>query len=482
MPIEQRAQEVTDADRQVPVKVRAILLGQTASTAGTSVEQALRDLINWSKAGGNESAIITRAKVARELLAEFQQKNVLGSHYAQVGVVGAFDTVLANISRNASNPQDVPVAEDDGLTPEQKEVLNGGSAPKPQTSTTPAPQNKTNTTTTTKPATGEAPTSSGSSTSAGSGGAAPTPSAPGAPSSPSSDGAPGPDASDEEVEAYIREHYGYMAWALDHEELGPLLRDAIAGQWTPEKLTAEIRGTDWWKENEAASRNFDRLLGEDPGSVEADITTKMLDVKLAAARLGITVDDERLRQMATDAIRYNWTDNELGQALFAEAEYNPETGIASGDIGAQQQKFIQTAKDWYVDISDEAAYDWALKVQSGKATEHDFQVYIKDQAISRFPTLKPYFDMGITTANFFEPYKNTIASMLEMPSQQVDLMTDPRFARVMDFQTENGLNRPMRLYELQDYIRTLPEWQRTDTAIQQASSLSHRILNTFGAI
>ena len=471
MPIDQRGQEVTDVDRTPPANLVGIILKQTSGSPDFDQRvDAIRELVDWVKQGATQSAIITRVTHAQRVIADAAKMGggVTPGQGDFRRAIAAFDTVFENIKRqNTGEPER---AEDEGLSAADKELLTGGS------SDSPADAEEPQGTTGEEAVPGSTPESSPAPSSGP--GAAPSPGAPPAGGSEP----PGPDASNEEVEAYIRERYGYMAWALDHETLGPLLRTAIEEQWSGQKLEAEIRASSWWQETEASVRNFERLLGEDPASVEADIQTQMLDVKLLAARYGVKLDDERVRAMATDALKFSWNDRELRQALLAEASYNPEVGIASGSIGARQEQFMQEAEQWYVQLGEESAHEWALKVESGEASEQDFRNYVKEQATSRFPQLKQYFDIGVSPTTFFEPYKNTIASMLEMPAGQVDLLHDPRFARVLDFDSENGLGRPMRLYELQDYVRSLPEWQQTDTAKTQAADLSQQLLTTFGAI
>lgn len=476
MPIEQRGQEVTDVDRTPPKAITGIILKQVSGNPDfTQRIDAMRELVDWVKAGKTQSAIITRVTHAQRVLADAATQGAgttpgLGEFRR---AIAAFDTVFDNIKRqNTGEPER---AEDEGLTARDKELLvstssspSGSQAGDAQGEGSPAADTSVPGGSTAAPP---------PATSSGSGGTPPvTPPA-------AADGPPGPDASDEELEVYIRERYGYMAWALDHETLGPLLRNAITEQWSAQELEANIRASSWWQENEASVRNFERLLGEDPASVEADIQTQILDIKLLAARYGVTLSDERMRSMATDALKFSWNERELRSALLSEATYNPEVGASSGSIGARVDDFGAQAQQWFVELGEEQLHEWAVKVESGEATEQDFKNYVKEQATSRFPQLKQYFDIGVSPQTFFEPYKNTIASMLEMPAAQVDLLHDPRFARVLDFDTaENGLGRPMRLYELQDYVRSLPEWQNTDTAKTQAADLSQQLLTTFGAI
>lgn len=63
-------------------------------------------------------------------------------------------------------------------------------------------------------------------------------------SSPPSPAAGLPDA---DVERIARDQYGYMAWALDDPELGPILRKAATEGWDPNKLKGAVFGTNWFR-------------------------------------------------------------------------------------------------------------------------------------------------------------------------------------------------------------------------------------------
>ena len=52
----------------------------------------------------------------------------------------------------------------------------------------------------------------------------------------------------------VRERFPAFAWALDHDELGPLLREAAEGDFTEATFDARLRATDWWTGRTASQR------------------------------------------------------------------------------------------------------------------------------------------------------------------------------------------------------------------------------------
>ncbi len=50
-----------------------------------------------------------------------------------------------------------------------------------------------------------------------------------------------------DTEKFVREQYGHMAWALDDEELGPILRKAAEEGWDANRLKGAVFQTNWFR-------------------------------------------------------------------------------------------------------------------------------------------------------------------------------------------------------------------------------------------
>ena len=61
---------------------------------------------------------------------------------------------------------------------------------------------------------------------------------------------------DSSVRQAIEENYPTMAWALDHDELGPLLEQAGEEEWSALKLQGKLQGTEWWQEHTRGQREL----------------------------------------------------------------------------------------------------------------------------------------------------------------------------------------------------------------------------------
>lgn len=285
-----------------------------------------------------------------------------------------------------------------------------------------------------------------------------------------------------DVDKYLKENYGFMAWAFDHAELGPILRKAAEGKWGPVELEAAIRETKWWTDQEAAARQFEQQRAEDPGSLEADIQTRMLDLKVSASQLGVTVSHQRLRALATESLKFAWQANEIRSALLAEAEFTAGEPVSTGSLGETRDNLSGVADQYFVPVSERTLFDWSKQIVEGTATEQDYLAYVRDIATSRFPHLKPYIERGIAPQTFFEPYAQTLARELEVNPMEIDF-NSPKYSEIIDFApSDDGTRRPMTLYEARQWARKQEEWNYTDAANQEGARLTRSLLETFGAI
>ena len=103
-------------------------------------------------------------------------------------------------------------------------------------------------------------------------------------------------------------------------------------------------------------------------------------------------------------------------------------------------------------------------------------------AKSRFPSLAPMIDQGYTVKNLFDPYVQEIGKWLEIPTTGINLAEDMRFKPIIDHTGADGEHRPMSLYEMGQYVRTLPEWQTTNNAKTSARNLADFVAKKFGSV
>lgn len=326
------------------------------------------------------------------------------------------------------------------------------------------------------------PAPSGGGTGSTGGGTSTAPSAPQQPTSAPVDPSlpPEPELDEEELEAYIRTTYGYLAWALDHPELGKILREAARRGLAPLEVQASVMGTKWWKQTSSSAREWQKLKAEDPATAESQIKQQYSIIFSYSRRLGYNFTSARMRRMAEDAIKFGWNEQQLRSAIISEITYRPNQ-LARGTIGSTMDQLQQIAMEYYIPFSQKQLYEWSKNIEKGSDTAEGFKSYVQHLAEGQFPHLAKYMKSGISPAQYFEPFRQTVATILEKNVQNVDLFQNPQYRKITDFVDDKGNRRAMTLSETMDYLRTLPEWLETDNAKRAAADLSVQLLETFGA-
>ncbi len=323
--------------------------------------------------------------------------------------------------------------------------------------------------------------------------------------------------------------FGYYGSFLSHPQVGPILLLAAHEEWTRERLESRLNAPDvdfkktlerlqklegygydldefglgqelmdfllayegtgedqsWWRTTAPTKRAWDMLLVSDPTSAEVQLEAQMDLLRTEAGTLRMTISEERLRQLATDAIVQGWDDTEIRRNLLAESHWDP--GAAeTGQIGANMTSIRSLIDQYMLTYEDDIVEDWARKIYLGEESLDVLEEDFKEDAKMNFPTLADKIDRGYNTRQLFSPYAQKIAGMLEMPSTAIDFVNDPKYTPIIDYVAGDGERRAMTLSETGEYIRTSeltrPLWEQTDTAKTAAQSFADFIARKFGGL
>ena len=274
----------------------------------------------------------------------------------------------------------------------------------------------------------------------------------------------------------VTARYGYLAAFLDEPEVGDLLRKAAAQGWTPQRLEASLITTNFWRRTTEAQRQFDALREQSPVEHRERFSSRLAEINALAESLGINLPNDRLHKLGYDSIRFGWEGERLRLAVSREFDYKGGEGGVAGQSAA---RIKELSGQYLVPVSDSALANWTERIVRGESDETEFKAYLVEQAKSLFPGMAEALDKGVTVAQYADPYKQIAARELEVAPESVDL-NDPRFRKMLDQQT-NGQRTAMTLSQATEYLRTLPEWQKTAGANEKAAQVTEKILQTFGA-
>jgi hypothetical protein len=280
----------------------------------------------------------------------------------------------------------------------------------------------------------------------------------------------------------IKRQYGYLAVYLDDPEIGPLLHRAAQEGWTQERLQADLYRTQFWQRTSAAQREWDLLWRTDPAEVNRRRENLRVQLRLMVDQAGIgdQFTDESLLWQAGAFLSQDMSPEQMRAGLMMQTQFQPGAAPV-GQIGITMGQVKARAADYGLPMSDQAAFDWSKRVAIGAMTPDAVEVYLRDQAKSRYSWLAADLDRGATVRQLFDPMIQQTAQLLEIAPAAVDL-TDPKFSSMVDHIDSTNTRRSMTNAEAATYIRSTPDWQTTDNATKAASLASESILRTFGKV
>lgn len=272
--------------------------------------------------------------------------------------------------------------------------------------------------------------------------------------------------------------YPMLAFLLNDPEIGPLLLQAVDPNqgFDAATLQMKIMQTNWWKTSSASVRQWETLVNTDPETAQRRRDAQRADLLAQASQLGVNIDSGKLAGLVEQSLQ-------LGLAAGSGQMRELIAGATSMPIASVPSLRGIANGEYLVPASDGDLGWWAHEIAAGHQSEMTYRNWLTTMAIGRFPQIKTAIEQGITPGQYFAPYRQTIAQQLELGSaDQVDLVNDPRWSKVMGVAQTDGTQRPMTLSEATVYARQQPEWSNTAVSRQQGADLTSQLLKEFGAL
>ena len=287
------------------------------------------------------------------------------------------------------------------------------------------------------------------------------------------------------VTSYANQNFGYLSGFINDPVIGPILKQAAANNWDNSQLFGAIhkspKALAWWTHTSDTARGFDAEAVLDPAAHRQKITAQATQIAALAQADGITLDPNRVQQMAAQSLRLGWNDQQVKNALAAEYHYNP----AGANALAQKVKGIMNA--YLVPQSDSAIQSWTRQLMSAAdptAAENNIVAYAKEQAKSMFPALSAYLDSSpdANVQTYIDPYKQVAAQTLGIDPASIDF-TQPKWNSLINqVDPKTGQRTALSLADAQTKIRTDPPYGY-GTSLQgksDAADLGKSLSSAFG--
>ena len=294
-------------------------------------------------------------------------------------------------------------------------------------------------------------------------------------------------------------------------DLGKLLVKAVDENWNdPERFLAAAQLTPWWQRNSATIRtrivdqakyNELRAAGEDVSKSEYGLyLSKQINAVKAKAReiAGVTLTDEQAQSVAVKIYNGFLDDDPSAIAALIVPFIGKVTSIVGTGTGKQSitgfsgqalqnYQTLQaiakangfTIKDILPGISTSlTGGDLETAVLQKLALgEIDINRVAQDArtlaAQGQPQYVRNLLNQGYDLENIFAPYKNQMASVLEINPDEINL-NDPTLRNAI---TDKG---DMNMYDFKKSLRLDNRWQYTQTAKTEVADSALKVLRDFG--
>jgi hypothetical protein len=227
-------------------------------------------------------------------------------------------------------------------------------------------------------------------------------------------------------------------------------------------------------EFEALLRTDTRFKGTKQAGATSDIRQSIADRALA---LGVTLGEDEIDDVVNNALSMGVSASSslvdgLIRAKFSYAPGKTLGGAAGGALASLKATAAANGLNFDTQFGSQAQ-TWLAKILQGESPD-TFKNVIRQTAKLGLPEkVGSLLDLGVDLEAIYSPYKNVMASVLEINPQTIGL--DDSVLR-----SAIGPDKEMSLYDWQRSLRKDPRWQYTNNAREDVSSSVLSVLRDFG--
>lgn len=286
--------------------------------------------------------------------------------------------------------------------------------------------------------------------------------------------------------------------------LGELLRKYVDGKLTDQQFALEIQNDPWYRSNSAEIKaryvqlfNYEDLVKQGRATGTTDYEQKLnqitRNIQAKARELnGVEIPDDQAKLLAKDLYIYN-LDNDPAVLTERLVKFiRPTAGMIggvptlgySGQALQNYQTLQAVAKANGLKIQDLLPRDATGAPMTAEGTleqlalgKLDINRIAQDArklaALGQSDYVKDLLGQGYDLETIYAPYKNTMASILEV---------DPNTISLSDSALRMGIGKEgdMNLYDFERALRQDGRWQYTQQARGEVADVALRVLRDFG--
>ena len=224
---------------------------------------------------------------------------------------------------------------------------------------------------------------------------------------------------------------------------------------------------------ETLLRSDDRYKGTKTEGQQKDFSQAIAD---RAVALGITLAPKDVDEIVNNALSMGISaSSSLVDGLIrAKLTYAPGAalgGAAGGALAQLKKTAAANGLDFDTQFGTQAQ-TWLSKILQGESPD-TFENVIRETAAAGLPdNVKSLLKLGVNLDTVYTPYKNIMASVLEVNPETIGLNDKTLRSAIGD--------KEMTLYDWERSLRKDPRWQYTNNARQEVSSIGLNVLQQLG--
>lgn len=276
--------------------------------------------------------------------------------------------------------------------------------------------------------------------------------------------------------------YG-MALAVINSDpsLKKIFEQAVRDDWTTEEFVARARETNWYKKNSESARQAIILKLSDPATWGQRVAQTRAMLGQIAQEMGAPIPGATMQALAEQALTFGWNESQIRATLAGYIKFGPE-GNFMGRAAQTETELKEFARSMGLRVSDqwilERVKQEARTPGSGLETGRDL---LRKMATSAFPHLAGRIEAGETLEQIADPYRQSMARLLELNPEQLDLF-DGTIRSALSGQDQNGKPAMKSLWQFELDLRKDPRWMRTNNAREQGMAVARQVLSDFGLV
>lgn len=287
----------------------------------------------------------------------------------------------------------------------------------------------------------------------------------------------------------LMEQYGLTADIINHNsQIKKLFNQAVAQGWDATLFTAKLKGTKWWKTTSDSARKYFMLRFGDPATYKAKSQASAFALNQLAVQVGLgnQITGGKNSAILNRAIAYKmrdgWTDARV-KAYFGAAVtmHGQGTGEMYGEAGEAFDQIFQAAYQNGQSYSRGWYQTNIRNVVAGRTTIEALTADIRNKAAAKYYAFASQIRAGQSALDLAQPYISSVASVLELPSTDVDL-NNPYVAKAMTSKVAAGQmpGTQYPLWKFENDLRNDPLWKKTNNARETMFGVAHQVAKDWG--